>query len=473
MIIDNPCRVKNNSFADLSAAGNPGIIRGILNKITSFKLAFSYLESFTNLERKSGLYSETNYRLDRMRFLLSRFGNPQDSFSSIHVAGSKGKGSVSHLLSAALTSHGLRTGLYTSPHVFDFRERIQIDGRFPQSGPFLRIINRVRSFLDNTNAGNFPFEAMPTTFELLTLSSLLYFREMRCSHAVLETGIGGRLDATNCVTPFACVITPIDLEHQDILGATIREIAGEKAGIIKPGIPVFSAAQDQEAADVIRSAAARNGSPLRSMDREIVQIGTDLGAEGTACRVRFRENGEIHFSLSLLGGFQAENAALAYLTLKTILPGFSRERTLQGFEKVKIPARMEIVKRNPVVLLDGGHTPLAVRRVLSSFLEIFPGKGILIFGCLKGKNAAGMAEILCPAFDEIIVSKPTGYRESDPEEVYGIFRERNEKTVLLMDPARALSRALDLSGGKRPILVTGSFYMVSEIRKLLSHRDQD
>jgi dihydrofolate synthase/folylpolyglutamate synthase len=427
---------------------------------------FSWAESFTNLERNLPPLDKRAWRLDRMRRLLGAAGSPEAGFRSFHVAGSKGKGSTAAFMAAALTASGRRTGLYTSPHVSSPLERIWVDGRPPDARRFTGVGDRARSLVDGL-ADSLPGGFSPTTFELLTLLAFLAFREAGCDDAVVETGIGGRLDATNVIMPEASVVTPIDLEHTDILGDTIEEIAAEKAGIVKPGVPVFAAGRPPESKEVLRRAAALRNAPLAFLDEEAGIDAVAPAAEGTRFTLRLRGAGPVSFTLSMSGAFQAENAALAYLCLRRTRDGITEAQFRAGFTAARLPGRMEIVPGPPTVVLDGAHTPLAVRRLLESFRALYPGGGVLLFGSVSGKRPREMAEVLAPAFERIVISRPNTFKPSDPQEVWAIFRALHKGVELAEDPARALERARELAAG-RPILVTGSFYMVSEIRALLA-----
>jgi dihydrofolate synthase/folylpolyglutamate synthase len=427
---------------------------------------FAWAESFTNLERNLPPLDKRAWRLDRMQRMLDAAGSPSAAFRSFHVAGSKGKGSTAAFMAGALTASGRRTGLYTSPHVSSPLERISVDGRPPAPGLFTGVGDRARTLVDEL-AGSLPGGFAPTTFELLTLLAFLAFREAGCDHAVIEVGIGGRLDATNVITPEASVVTPLDLEHTDILGDTIEEIAAEKAGIIKPGVPAFVAGRPPESKDVFRRAAALRGAPLAFLDEEAEILSVEPALGCTTFTLRFRGAEPVSFTLSMPGAFQVENAALAYLCLRRTRGGIAEAQFRAGFAAARLPGRMEIVPGSPPVVLDGAHTPLAVRRLLEAFRALYPGGGVLLFGSVSGKRPREMAEVLAPAFDRIVISRPNAFKPSDPEEVWALFRQLHRNVELVEDPVRALARARELAGG-RPILVTGSFYMVSEIRALLA-----
>ncbi|MCX7030049.1 MAG: Mur ligase family protein [Spirochaetes bacterium] len=426
---------------------------------------FAWAESFTNLERNLPALDKRVWRLDRMRRLLEAAGGPDTRFRSFHVAGSKGKGSTAALMAGVLTASGRKTGLYTSPHVSSPLERISVDGQPPDPVLFTLMADRARALVDGL-ADSLPGGFSPTTFELLTLLAFLAFREAGCDDAVVETGIGGRLDATNVIMPEASVLTPLDLEHTDILGDTIEEIAAEKAGIIKEGVPAFAAGRPPESKEVFRRAAALRGAPLAFLDEEADILSVAPGTTATGFTLRLRGGEPVSFTLSMPGAFQAENAALAYLCLRRCRPRIAETQFRAGFAATRLPGRMEIVPGSPTVVLDGAHTPLAVRRLLETFQVLYPAGGVLLFGSVSGKRPHEMAEVLAPAFERIVISRPNAFKPSDPREVWAIFRQMHKGVELLEDPVRALARARELAAG-RPILVTGSFYMVSEIRALL------
>jgi dihydrofolate synthase/folylpolyglutamate synthase len=442
--------------------------------IVSLDELFSWIEGFTNLERSGAQFSSRAYQLDRMRRLLERFGSPQKAFRSAHIAGSKGKGSTAALLAWSLQASGLRTGLYTSPHVDSYLERFAVleNGRLDHAPDTLLELGRrmhqeveglPRDFLDEYGP--------PTTFELLTLLAFCLFRDLACPWAVLETGIGGRLDATNTVSPELCLITPIELEHAEVLGDTLQAIAREKAGIIKPGVPVYSAPQAGEVREVLRSAARERASPIVFLDEELESLESRYGLEGTEVSLRFRGEPERHYALSLIGDFQAENAALVELAARRSL-GLGGEAIRQGLLAARLPGRLELLSREPPVVLDGAHTPRSVTRVMSVFRALFGPDGVLLFGAAKGKNTAEMSAILAPAFERIVITTPGSFKESEPARVHGQFLALRPSAHLEPRTAEALELALRLTEGWRPLLVIGSFYLAGEVRRAFSARGQ-
>jgi dihydrofolate synthase/folylpolyglutamate synthase len=428
---------------------------------------FSWVESFTNLEKGNLPFDKRNYRLDRMRRLLDLFDDPDRKLSCIHVAGTKGKGSTAALLASVLRAAGHPTGVYLSPHVNSPFERLTLAGEPPRDSLLVGLGRAVRSAIDALPAEGMPGHFAPTTFELYTLLAFLYFREAGCTHAVIEVGIGGRLDATNVILPLASVITPLDMEHTDVLGDTLEKIAAEKAGIIKPEVPAFVGLQPPGVKGVFLRAARERGSPIAFLDEEMGEIVSQVDPEGTTFTVRLGAGRAETFRLAMLGRFQAENAALALLTLRRTMPDLPPACYREGFRRAFLPGRMEVRGRSPAIVLDGAHTPLAVARLLDSFRAVFPGEAVLLFGSVSGKKPKEMAAILARAFAAVIVSTPGTFKESDPEWVAEVFRGYNPATILEKDPARALKRAREEAGGTRTILVTGSFYMIAEIGRLL------
>jgi len=257
-----------------------------------------------------------------------------------------------------------------------------------------------------------------------------------------------------------------------VLGGTLAKIAAEKAGIIKPGVPAFIGLQPPAAEEVFRGAARERGSRAMFLAEEMTGHVVSLSAGGTHLHLELRGRPAVDFHLSMLGEFQAENAALACLALAEIHPEITPAQFEEGFRQARLPGRMELFGGDPPLVLDGAHTPLAVRRLAESFAGIFvkPGRprgAVLLFGSVAGKNPLAMAEVLAPRFESIVVSTPGTFKASDPAEVAEIFRGLNPRTQLVPDPEAALARVRELSGGTLPVLVTGSFYMVAEIRRML------
>ncbi len=443
----------------------------IKTAFASVRDAFAFLESFTNFEKRA--FSLRNFRLDRMDHLLGLFGSPHRGMRYFHVAGSKGKGSTAAFIASVLRRHGLRTGLYTSPHLVSYKERITLAGEEIEDRVFLRNIERIRDLLERFDPAGFPGGEHPTTFELLTCLGFLVFQELGCPWAVLETGLGGRLDATNVVTPQASVLTPIELEHTEFLGDTIPAIAREKAGIIKPGVPVFSSAQPPEALDVFRRRAAETGSPFHYLPREAEIRHCRTGRDGTRFRISWKtpgsdpaapppEGDSFPVFLRLLGEVQAENAALAAAAVRSVFPDLSPPVLARGLEEAFIPGRFQRLEEEPPIYVDGSHTPMSARRLLDSFLQLHPDPDTLILGIVAGKRYQEIAQILCPRFRSVLVTTPGTFKSSEPERLLTACLRHNPRSRLVPDAGKALETARrECRGGA--ILITGSFYLAGEI----------
>ena len=417
------------------------------------------------------------YRLDRMTVLFRIFGDPHRAMKTVHIAGSKGKGSTAVYIASALKAAGYSTGLYTSPHVTSYKERITLAGEEIDDFAITETVDEMRAVLTGATKHDLPGRSDPTTFELLTLLAFLLFQKLGCDWAVIETGIGGRLDATNLVSPEATVITPIELEHTDVLGTTLEAIASEKAGIFKSGVPVFSSHQQKVVEGVLRRKAAEAGaSTFVSMDEELASHRVVSIHPGHTVEFTWSDRSIAELSIGMRGDVQAANAALAYVVCDYLLArgghnDAARSNAITaGIAAGVLPGRMELVGENPPVFLDGAHTPSSVTRLVDSFVSMYPAPRGLIFGSVSGKNHEEMARILAPHFQVIVVSTPGYFKPSDPAEVFATFMRHHDRVFLEPDPSQALLRITDSSPVNTAVLVTGSFYMISEIRKLILDR---
>ena len=442
----------------------------------SSSAAFNYIESFANIERNPAC-SKTEYKLERMAYMLEECGHPERSFKAVHIAGSKGKGSTAAITARILKELGYKTGMFTSPHLISYKERITLAGIPFEDDVYVRNIQALKEKIDDgTLTGNLGF---PTTFELLTLLAFLIFREQKCKWAVLETGLGGRLDATNLVVPEVSIITPIELEHCDILGDTIEKIAFEKAGIIKPGVPVVVQHQKPEALAVLRKKAEEMHSPFFYADDLVTLSERKMSPAGSSFTLTLN-GGKYSVATNLTGDFQCDNIASSLLALSKIIPDLDMHKTLNALQDVHLEGRMEIIGTGPSIVVDGSHTAYSIQRLVASCKEIFGPGGILVFGSVKGKNYQAMLDLLVPCFDGVIISEPQGFKETDISAVYRYAEslckvgQKPEKPLYLVPaPEEALNLAVDKAkklGGKKPVVVTGSFYLAGAIEKLLKDK---
>ena len=438
---------------------------------------FTYFESFANLARLTH-YTNRAYRLDRMQALNDHFNYPDRAFSSIHLAGSKGKGSTATFIRSALSASGCRTGLYLSPHVADYRERYTVDGEFIQDDILVETANSMVSHLEGFSFPDEQGYEKPTTFELLTLYAFLLFKAVGCLWVVVETGLGGRLDATNVISPELTVITPIELEHTAVLGDTVEQIAREKGGIIKQGIPLVLGYQSASAAAVLRGIAAERSAEVVSLEESVTALTSHTEHAGEQCSIDWGDSTTC-LLLRMRGSFQCENAALALVCMQTL--GFEiNERVLAAVADSVLPGRMEMISDNPRIYVDGAHTERSISKLFASFRQLYPDDGILIFGAVEGKDHVSMARHALRNFGRIIISTPGYFKKSDPRSLYELFVKLDAdaggacRISFEPEPARAVELAMKEisasgeSSAERAIITAGSFYMAAEIRAAYS-----
>ena len=447
---------------------------------------YSWLSSFINLERGQHLKS---FCLDRMKALSLLTGKPEECAPSIHVAGSKGKGSVTGMITAILEAAGIKTARYTSPHVIDFRERLTLGSKFFDEDTYGQAGKELKKLVESL-----PYSQMadlfdprldsgeaPSFFELLTLWFFLCARHAQVDAMAVETGLGGRLDATNILDPLVSVITLIELEHTEFLGTTIKAIAGEKAGIIKPSRPLILAEQTKEAHEVFVEHTSRLKSQLIYFPDHADIQDISLSQNGTTFSLILKNplgTGTEKFDelfTPMPGVVQARNAGLSILAVKTAYPEISTESIRTGLASFRLPARFERISDRPPVVIDGAHTKNSMELCVNTFTSLYGKGAILIFGCAVGKDVSSMAETCIPFFSSIIITTPGTFKVSCPEEIYKIFSEEakkknNTQNILFTpDTASAIEKAIKLAEEfKLPILGTGSFYLAAEIRNNIS-----
>ncbi|MCL2762047.1 MAG: bifunctional folylpolyglutamate synthase/dihydrofolate synthase [Treponema sp.] len=436
---------------------------------------FAWLSQFINLESGQIPRIPKSYRLDRMEILAELAGHPERCAPVIHIAGSKGKGSLTGMIASMLEADGRRVARYMSPHISDFRERVCLGNAFFDEAVYCTAGDELRNVaehiipsLNNTlfDPASEEGEAL-TFFELLTLFFFLCARAGNCDVMVVETGMGGRLDCTNIVDPLVSVITFIELEHTAFLGNTITAVAGEKAGIIKPGKPLILARQNAEALEVFKKRAAEKNSQLIYFPAiaSITNVSIHQGGTNFSLAVHGKDS-PLQLSIPIPGMIQAENAGLAVVALKTAFPGIGDDAIRRGLANIQIPARFEKIEiaNAPPVIIDGAHTPESVSLCAETFCSLYGEGGLILFGCAADKNAIAMAAMVLPHFSHIIITTPGSFRASDSEKVYEAFL--SDKTLFIKDTHKAIQQALETSREKQlPILCTGSFYLVSEVRK--------
>jgi len=430
----------------------------------NYSQAEDYLNSFVNYEQIPGIsYAQPGYSLRHVEELLNRMGNPQLAARTIHIAGTKGKGSVAAMIAQVLSDSGYKTGLYTSPHFHTLRERISVDGNLISEAEFAAAMAEVKPFIESMKQ-DATFRQL-TYFEALTALVFAYFEKKRVDFQVLEVGLGGRLDATNVTKPLVCIITPISLDHTQILGNRLDEIAREKAGIIKPGCWVVLSPQPEEAASVISYIC-------REKEAQVVQVGKDI--------IWHKTGGDLHHqslviegrtsnyqvSIPLLGDFQLENAAAAVAVLEILASaGFaiSAADIAQGLARVKWLGRFHILQQNPTVLVDGAHNVASMKVLVGNIKSYFSYKRIfLVFGTSCDKDIPGIVNELVPLSSQVIVTQTPHSRAAPLSTLAAEFGKRGIEPEIRETVAEAISRALSLADRTDIICVTGSLFVVAE-----------
>jgi dihydrofolate synthase/folylpolyglutamate synthase len=424
---------------------------------TAYNSALDYLYSFVDYSLKhSSELAKADFNLDRMRALMVELGNPQDQYSIVHVAGTKGKGSVSALCASALQSAGYNVGLYTSPHLLDYCERIQVNGESVSHDELVNLVELVKSAVARI--------PKLTTFEITTAIGLLYFSQQQVDAAVIEVGLGGRLDATNVVIPKVSIITSLSYDHMAVLGNTLALIAGEKAGIIKLGVPVVSAPQKDEALEVLVRIAKERNAPMTLVGRDVTFKPLNHSLDGQNLEIT-AQSWKLNITIPLLGAHQVENAATAYAALKASELEISDHDIQNGFARVKWPARFEVVRREPPVIFDSAHNQDSFARLRQALDDYFPDKFVyLIFGASEDKNIPGMFEEIKPKIKRMFVTKADHPRALEPERIIELARQAEVPNEAADSVEAAFACALDLSEKDGSIVLSaGSMFVTAEV----------
>ena len=417
-----------------------------------YEEAVQRLYQRVNYERQPGFVRD----LEPFRRWLAELGNPQQAFRSILVAGTKGKGSTAAHLARALQNAGYRTGLYLSPHLVDLRERIQVNGTWIPKDTFGRLMDRLVPYLEHRSGG------FRTFFETLTALAFLYFQKQQVDFAVLEVGLGGRLDATNTVDPTAVVFTPISFDHTHILGTTLEAIAREKAGVLH-GTPVAtSAPQEPEALRVLKQHAQAIGVPLRVLHRKQIRL-LEASLQGNRFELYGATENPLTLFTPLCGRFQVENAALAALTLQALgIPSPS-------FEGLVFPGRCQVVDTEPYTVVDCAHNPFSLRALLDSVRELLDYDDlVVVFAASRDKDLQSMLDILSRWTQVFVLTQFSNPRAASPWDMAELLHETPGIQVkVVQDPVKAVRLARQLAGPRGLVLATGSAYLVGDLLQRL------
>jgi len=425
-------------------------------------LALDFIYSFIDYEKQHDPHIKTVWDLRRVDALLARLGNPHLKAKTVHIAGSKGKGSTAVMTASVLTAAGYKTGLYTSPHLHLFNERIRVDDKLISNDEIVELVAKIKPEVEAVNE-----EALYgrlTTFEVTTVLGFCYFAQKKADFQVIEVGLGGRLDATNVVNPDVCMITPISYEHTDILGDTLTAIAGEKAGIIKAGSVVVSAPQPDEADAVFAATCAK----LRA---KLIRVGKGI----TFQRTRFddlRQSLIVHgrlrdyeFTIPLLGQYQLSNAAAAIGALEVLIENGANippQAVLQGMQNVNWEGRLQVLNRHPLVIADGAHNQDSAQKLRQSLQQYFKyNKAVLVIGMSSDKDLPGIVAELAPAFSQVIVTRSLHPRAMAAAPIAAEFNKHGITALQTDDIAEAMPLALSLAGENDMICVTGSLFIAA------------
>ena len=448
-----------------------------------YQNALNYLYEFVDYSlTRNFRYAEGKFDLNRMVQLLNLLGNPQNNFQIIHVAGTKGKGSTSALIASALQASGFKVGLYSSPHLSDFCERYQVDKVNIPHSAFIAILNEMKNSISKVK--------QLTTFEIATALGLIYFQKQKVEFAVLEVGLGGRLDATNVVVPLVSVITSISYDHTAVLGDTLTKIATEKAGIIKSDIPVVIAPQKAEAHNVILRIAKERNSPVSQIGVDYLFASRSHSLLGQTFYIWDKSeqsqmddfvdsSGRLDWEperleIPLLGYHQIENAATAFAALqvmKSLGITISNKAIREGFKIVQWPGRFEILRRDPPIIVDSAHnrdSALRLRLALDDYLSELPV--IMIFGASEDKDIEGMFEELLPRVSNVIATKSEHPRAIEPEILVKYAHHFGKPAEIAVSVEEALEKANELAQKETAILITGSIFIAAAAREIWSEK---
>lgn len=423
--------------------------------LSRYQSSINYLYGLQKYGIKFGLNSTEN--------ILARIGNPHHQLRCIHVGGTNGKGSTSAILSSILRHHGFRVGLYTSPHLVRFTERFRINDQEASPENILEVFEQIRGVLDESEP--------PTFFEVVTAIAFKYFAQEEVDIAVIEVGMGGRLDATNVIYPEVSVITNVAYDHQEFLGSTLASIAREKAGIIKDNVPVVTGARQPVVQGILKATCFKRRSQL-------FFLGTDF-------RVRRNTNGSFQYNglrrfwpaldLNLRGPHQLQNAALALATLEVLEKkgriSLDSLAVQSGLERVQWPARLEVLEEKPLIVLDGAHNAHGAEALRDALRKSFQYDRLhLVLGIMADKDIEGILRRLVPLADTVIFTKPRYSRAASAERLREMARIESQKCFIIPDAGSAIQQARALAGPEDLICIAGSLYFAGEVKEIFGER---
>jgi dihydrofolate synthase/folylpolyglutamate synthase len=441
----------------------------------SYKEAINYLYARTNYEKETALrYNVTTFNLERMEKLLSLVGNPHKKIATAHIAGTKGKGSTATMLARMLEANGYNVGLYTSPHVVHLHERIAVNSKMISEREMLGLLNRIYAPVEKMSKTE-----APTFFEIMTAMAFMHFADVKTDIAVIETGLGGRLDSTNVIRPEVVGITSLSIDHQHQLGKTLDSIAREKAGIFKRGVPVVTVQQEPEAMDVLKSHAAAVKAPLSVTGNDIdfsyrFENSRENGPHMRVCLTTPTSNFE-HLRVPLHGRHQAINCGLALAMLDKLKSSgyeIDNEKAIEGLGKVWLAGRMEMICDDPRIMIDGAHNAASIQALIhATGQNISYDSMVIIFGCNNDKDVVGMLDKLQYGADKVIFTRSNSAKAMSPEDLADMYTEICGKMCQsAVNLGEALQLARSAVSKEDLICITGSFYLIGEAKMRFESR---
>jgi len=435
----------------------------------SYEEAMAYLFKHTDYEKESRIsYNVTTFNLNRIQKLLSLLGNPHKKFAAAHIAGTKGKGSTATMLAKMLEANGYKVGLYTSPHLVTLRERITVNSEMITESEMLGLMNRIYAPIQKMGE-----KQAPTFFEIMTALAFMHFADKKVDIAVVETGLGGRLDSTNVIKPKVIGITSLSIDHQQQLGSTIDSIAKEKAGVFKRGVPIVTVQQEPKAMNVLKAEASSVKAPISVTGVDIdfsyrFETSREHGPHTRICLTTPTSKFE-HLRVPLHGKHQAINCGLALAMLdklKAVGYEIDNEKATEGLNKVVLAGRMEMICEDPRIMIDAAHNAASIRALIHAIGQNVPYDSmVVIFGCNNDKDVEGMLRELQYGADKVIFTRSKSAKAMSPDILADIYSEICGK---MCQTATTLGQALQIArsavGRGDLICITGSFYLIGEAK---------
>ena len=430
---------------------------------SKYQEALDYIYSFVDYSLTRNLrYSPEKFNLSRMERFLEIIGNPQKNFGIIHVAGTKGKGSICAMITSILSHGGYKTGFYSSPHMIDFAERIRIGEKLISHKELISYVDCLKPYIAQVDR--------ITTFEITTALAFKYFSDLKVEFAVIEVGLGGRFDATNVVEPLVSVISTISFDHTRILGNTLSKIAFEKAGIIKKGVPVVVSRQKKTALQTIENIAQQKNSPLINAKEKYKILSGIKSLDFQDFKIAWNSHQSENIRLPLIGDHQLENSRTAFAVIEELRKqgiNISDRAVIDGFRRVDWPGRFEIIQKEPMVIIDGAHNPESFRNLRNTIRDYLPNKDIIfVFGVSEDKNVRSMLKIIKPVIKHLIITRSVHPRALETIKIQDIAESLGISSFCVDEVEQAKEKAESLSAHEGVIIAAGSIFVAGAFREM-------